>query len=104
MNINNRIKEDIKQQVLENLASEPEIRKIIIFGSFVHSSNPKDIDIAIIQDSNQPYLTLALKYRKLMRNLARKIPLDIIPLKPGNSIHWFLNEINSGELIYERGN
>jgi predicted nucleotidyltransferase len=102
MIVNNEIKEDIKRQIIESLGSESEIRKIIIFGSFIHSVNPKDIDIAIIQESNQPYLTLALKYRKLMRNLARKIPLDIIPLKSNTSIHWFLDEINSGELIYEK--
>jgi predicted nucleotidyltransferase len=102
--MNSEIKKNIKRQVLESLASESEIRKIIIFGSFIHSVNPRDIDIAIIQDSNQSYLTLALKYRKLMRDLSKKIPLDVIPIKFEHSTHWFLNEINSGELIYERRN
>ncbi len=97
-------KKDIKRHVLECLACEAEISKIIIFGSFNHSDNPRDIDIAIFQDSDQSYLTLSLKYRKLMRGLAKIIPLDVIPLRAGHSTHWFLKEIDSGELIYERGN
>jgi predicted nucleotidyltransferase len=104
MYLNNENKEEIKRQVIASLKSELEIQKIIIFGSYLNSDNPKDIDIAIIQDSEQPYLSLALKYRKLMRKLAKRIPLDVIPINSESPANWFLDEINSGELIYERRN
>lgn len=104
MYLDRKNKEEIKRQIVASLKSELEIQKIIIFGSYLNSNNPKDIDIAIIQDSGLTYLSLALKYRKLMRNLAKRIPLDVIPINSESSENWFLDEINSGELIYERRN
>ena len=78
-----------------------EIHKIIIFGSFIDSDNPNDIDIAIIQNSDSNFLVLSLKYRKVLRDLAKKIPLDIVPLKE-NSKGVFMEEIRKGVMIYER--
>jgi predicted nucleotidyltransferase len=78
-----------------------EIHKIIIFGSFIDSDNPSDIDIAIIQNSDSNFLVLSLKYRKVLRDLAKKIPLDIVPLKE-NSKGVFMEEIRKGVMIYER--
>ena len=45
-----------------------------------------------------------MKYRKKTRELARTIPLDIIPLKAGVKDSFFIDEINSWEVIYERAN
>ncbi|MCX8044007.1 MAG: nucleotidyltransferase domain-containing protein [Desulfobacterota bacterium] len=73
-----------------------------MFGSFVHSLNPHDIDIAIFQESDEAYLPLALKYRKKTRHIARRIPLDIIPLKKDAVASPFLSEINKGITVYER--
>ena len=78
-----------------------EINKIILFGSFLKSNNPNDIDIAIIQDSKENYLTLSLRYRKVLRDLSKKIPIDIIPIKNNNN-GVFLDEINKGNIVYER--
>ncbi|GAB1450583.1 hypothetical protein MASR2M47_06390 [Draconibacterium sp.] len=96
-----REKNDIKLQLKDALSNETEISKIIIFGSFLKTKEPNDIDVAIFQDSKEIYLKLAMKYRKLTRDIARILPVDIIPLK-NNSSGNFLNEILSGEIIYER--
>lgn len=60
-------KANLKKYIAEQLSQEPEVEKVIIFGSFLKSNTPNDIDIAIFQNSCQTYLTLALKYRKLLR-------------------------------------
>jgi hypothetical protein len=60
------------------------------------------LDVAIVQDSDENYLPLALKYRKKTRDIARRIALDIIPLKSGVEGGLFMDEIRHGEVIYER--
>ncbi len=94
-------KNHIKYQLKTALSKEVEISKIIIFGSFLKTNNPNDIDVAIFQNSNEIYLNLSMKYRKLTREIAKIIPIDILPLKD-NSTGSFLNEITEGEVIYER--
>ena len=95
-------KESLKKELIQSLKSEKEIKKTMIFGSFLDSEKPNDIDVAVFQDSKETYLTLALKYRKLIREIIRKIPVDIIPIRENFSESSFLSEIEAGELIYER--
>jgi len=97
----NKEKSDIKKKLKEALSNENEVSRIVVFGSFLNSKNPNDIDVAIFQDSKEIYLKLAIKYRRLTREIAKILPIDIIPLK-SNATGIFLNEINSGEVIYER--
>ena len=99
------LSEDKKYNFIEIIKSQlsqfSEISKIVLFGSFVKSSEPNDIDIAIVQNSNDNYLKLSLKYRKVLRDLSKQIPLDIVPIKQGaNGIFFFL--LNKGLVIYER--
>ena len=101
MNLSTELKEHIINIIQTKLSHFSEVSKIILFGSFLKSKNPNDIDIAIIQNSNDNYLTLSLRYRKALRELSKKIPLDIIPIK-NNTHSIFLNEINQGYIIYER--
>ncbi|MGA2093652.1 MAG: nucleotidyltransferase domain-containing protein, partial [Sedimentisphaerales bacterium] len=56
-------KQNLKRELVGCLRTEKEIRRIVIFGSFLNSSDPHDIDVAVFQDSDDQYLTLALKYR-----------------------------------------
>lgn len=63
MTVSSSQKEYIKSQIRERFSSEQEIQKIVLFGSFINSNNPNDIDIAVFQNSNEKYLSLALKYR-----------------------------------------
>ncbi len=95
-------KDSIKRQLVKSLKGEKEIEKVLIFGSFTSSDNPNDIDIIIFQNSNEPYLPLALKYRKKTREIARKIPLDIIPVVSTATLDSFPFDIRQGEVIYEK--
>jgi predicted nucleotidyltransferase len=95
-------KDKIKRLLIELLAGQNEVRKIVIFGSFLKAPEPHDIDVAVFQDSTENYLTLAMKYRRMTRDISQIIPLDIIPIKAGAEEAVFLSEINEGEVIYER--
>lgn len=101
MTVSNDQKERIKAKIREKLSKEQEIQKIVIVGSFTNSNEPNDIDIAIYQNSNEKYLPLAMKYRKLVRDISRLIPIDVLPLK-NEAKGDILNEIEAGETIYER--
>ncbi len=94
-------KNELIREIRDRLSTQNEIYKIVIFGSFNTSDSPADIDIAIFQNSDENYLPLSMKYRKLTREISKRIPIDIIPLKqnPGGS---FMREIEQGEIIYER--
>jgi predicted nucleotidyltransferase len=96
-------KTEIKKRIVDSLRGQKEIEKIIIFGSFAQSDLPNDIDIAVVQDSSENYLTLALKYRKLVRNISKEIAIDVFPILRKNSNLFFTNEVASGEVIYARG-
>ena len=76
--------------IKEKLSQFSEVNKVILFGSFIKSSNPND-----------NFLTLSLKYRKGLRELSKIIPLDIVPIK-ANANSVFLDEINKGQIVYER--
>jgi len=103
MKFSEKQKKNIKIQIKKMLSKEQEIQKIIVFGSFIDSNNPNDIDIAVFQNSNKRYLDLSMKYRKLVRELITIIPYDIIPIQI-NASGSFLNDIESGEIIYEKRN
>lgn len=95
-------KQLLKHRLVSSLKTEPEVCRIVIFGSFATSDDPHDLDVAIFQDSDEKYLPLAMKYRKKTRDIARMIPMDILPLKAGVKGDTFLDEIDRGEVIYER--
>lgn len=97
-----RDKQVLKQQLVACLQSDKSIRKIIVFGSFLDSDQPGDMDVAVFQESRKGYLELALKYRKMIRPVAVKIPVDIFPVRPDAGDTAMLQEIESGEVIYER--
>src|SRR3990170_9120354 len=97
-------KKEVKNKIVNSLKGQKEIERIIIFGSFNKSDSPNDIDIAVVQNSNENYLSLALKYRKLIRNISREIAVDIFPISKKNDNSFFLNEVIRGEVIYARGN
>ncbi len=101
MKFSKKQKEKIKNQIRTILSNEQEIQRVTIFGSFISSESPNDIDIAVFQNSKGEYLDLSMKYRKLMRDLITIIPYDIIPIKI-SATGSFLNDIEAGEIIFER--
>lgn len=104
MKLTQKDKERLKTNIISCLSNEKEVKKIIIFGSFLSSNNPNDIDIAVIQDSLEAYLPLALKYRKKIRPIVSQIPIDVfpVPVKCASEGTCFFTEIASGEIIYEK--
>jgi uncharacterized protein len=102
MRLSEQEKSALKRELVHCLQTEQEVRKIVIFGSFLHTDNPHDLDVAVFQDSTEPYLPLALKYRRKTRAIAQRIALDILPLKFQAQDDPFLAEIAKGEVIYER--
>ena len=99
--MNGANKRELMAQIALALQAAPEVRKVVVFGSFLNSESPNDIDIAVFQESGDAYLPLALKYRRMTKPVSTRLPLDIIPVKPGASGR-FLDEINKGQVIYER--
>ena len=95
-------KQLVKQRLVSSLKTEGEVCRIVIFGSFINSDDPHDMDVAVFQDSDEKYLPLAMKYRRKTRDVARMLPMDILPLKAGVQGETFLDEIERGEVIYER--
>jgi len=104
MQLSNIQKEEFKNEIVSSLRSQPEIERIIVFGSFLKDLNPSDIDIAIFQNSKEKYLSLAMKYRKMVRSISKRIAVDIIPIKSGSTNSFVESEIESGEVIYDKGN
>ena len=96
-------KDELKNRIADALRSQKEINKIVVFGSFLQSDTPNDIDLAVFQNSNENYLSLSLKYRKMIREISRQIPIDVIPIKNDKTNDFILSEIENGEVIYERG-
>jgi hypothetical protein len=95
-------KQLLKQHLVSSLETEEEICRIVVLGSFVTSNDPDDLNVAIFQDSNEKYLPLAMKNRRKTREIARMIPMDIIPVKVNKERGTFGDEIERGEVIYER--
>ena len=102
MTLSDSDKSAIKSEIVECLVSEEEVTRIVVFGSFVHSASPHDVDIAVFQNSGDKYLPLALKYRRDVRPVSRQIPVDIFPVRDDVDDDPFLLEINHGEVIYDR--
>lgn len=97
-------KEKIISTIKDKLCAEPEVQKIVIFGSFIKEGVPNDIDIAVYQSSDKNYLLLALKYRKLLRDICKQVAIDVLPLKYGLYDEFTRSEIENGEDIFERRN
>jgi uncharacterized protein len=102
MNIKGAAKERLKREIIEQLIEFPEIQKVVIFGSFLFSDEPNDLDIAVFQDSDENYYPLAMKYRKKLRSIANRIPIDVVPIRKNPENATFLKEIENGEILYER--
>ena len=95
-------KQELKKQLVSSLKDEEDIRKVVIFGSFLTSDSPKDMDVAVFQESSEGYIKLAMKYRKMTRAVSKRIPIDIFPVRPNAGDASILSEIENGEVVYEK--
>ena len=101
MKLTSQEKESLKKELAACFKDEPEVKKVVVFGSFITADSPNDLDVAVFQDSNESYLPLAMKYRRITRFLSKKIPLDILPLKVG-ATGIMMDEVSRGDVIYEK--
>jgi uncharacterized protein len=93
----------LKRDLVNALGGDEQVEKIVVFGSFIYSPTPHDMDIAVFCNSNDDYLTLALTFRKKLRSLSKIIPIDLLPITiPFNPASAFMSEINKGEVVYEK--
>ena len=95
-------KQELKKQLVSTFKYEKDIRKIVIFGSFLSSDSPQDMDVAVFQESSEGYIKLAMKYRKMTRVVSKKIPIDIFPIRSNADDASILSEIENGEVVYEK--
>jgi predicted nucleotidyltransferase len=96
-------KNKLRQDLVSALQEDEQVEKIVIFGSFMHTATPHDMDVAVFCNSSDDYLTLALALRKKLRSLSRIIPIDLLPITvPYDPTSLFLQEINQGEVVYEK--
>jgi len=95
-------KQELKRALVASLKAEKGIQKVVVFGSFLTSNDPIDMDVAVFQDSAEGYVKLAMRYRKLTRAISKKIPVDIFPVRPDAETNSMLTEIGYGEVVYER--
>ena len=95
-------KNKIRQFLVDAMKDDPEIREIIVFGSFLHSDNPGDIDVAVRGTFHKGYLETAIRLRKKVHHIAKILPVDIIPIQEDAPQNPFMQEIRKGEVIYER--
>ena len=102
MNLKAATKEMLKKEIVDRLSEFPEVQKVVIFGSFLNSDDAHDLDIAVFQDSDESYYPLAMKYRRTLRAVATKISIDVIPIRPSPEKEPFMQEIQNGEVLYER--
>jgi uncharacterized protein len=102
MTLSSDERERLKREVAKRLSAEPEVRRVVVFGSFVTSPTPHDLDVAVFQESDEDYLSLALKYRRLLRSVAATIPVDVLPLRAREAVGEFLKDVERGEVVYVR--
>lgn len=96
-------KQHICRQLQSTFVDDSKVEKIIVFGSFVTSDTPHDLDLAVFCNSSDDYLTLALALRKKLRGISSIIPIDLVPIAmPYDSSAAFMQEINKGEVVYEK--
>lgn len=94
-------KSELLREVSRCLRPATEVRKVVVFGSFLSSDSPNDMDVAVFVDGGISYLDIAMKLRRLAEPVARWIPLDIIPVRP-DAKGAILDAIAQGTVVYER--
>lgn len=94
-------KSQLLSEVSRCLRPADEVRKVVVFGSFLRSDSPNDMDVAVFVDGGLSYLDIAVKLRRLAEPVARRIPLDIVPIRP-DAKGAILDEIAQGTVVYER--
>jgi len=104
------ITEDLIKYVVNNIVSEIQPEKIILFGSYAKGDFGKDsdLDLLIIKGGKEPSRMLRRKVDALLRG--RKFPVDLFVRKP-EEVEWNIKAKNpfylkhifkDGKVVYEK--
>jgi predicted nucleotidyltransferase len=97
--------------IVQRIASNPQVRRIILFGSYAspdHTPNPdSDIDLLVIMDTPAPPAERILAISSLLR--PRPFPMDILVRTPQEMYallergdDFFLEITKQGKVLFER--
>jgi uncharacterized protein len=97
--------------IVTRIAANSQVKKIILFGSYVNLSGmptpDSDIDILIIMDTSMSQTERILSISRLLR--PRPFPMDILIRTPGeitklleNGDDFFQDIMAHGKVLYER--
>lgn len=96
-------RENIYLRIGNALASDPEIRSVRVFGSFLDGDDPQDVDLAVKTSSTSPWLEQALALKKRLRFLRLPLPVDILPMQEfPEDPHPLAKAIRNGKVLFER--
>ena len=104
---------DLINEIIQKLAGQVDLEKIILFGSQATGKTDEysDIDILIIAPSQERPLDRRLRVRRLLYDLNKKIGLDILFYTPEEA-EFFMQEpssflchiLDTGIVVYDRQN
>ena len=96
------------KQVIDTLHKNPDVKKIILFGSLASGEVgiKSDLDLLVIQDTDKPFLT---RSRMIMQQLNPCVAIDILVYTPEefmkmqNEPNSFIrNILRKGRVVYEK--
>jgi predicted nucleotidyltransferase len=93
-------KERIYATLADHFRKYPEIKRVIVFGSFVSQEDPNDLDLAVFSENTEDYLVIALRLRRQLRALHLPLPVDLIPIHCQAEPSLFLSSIEEGKVVY----
>jgi predicted nucleotidyltransferase len=110
IDIRDRIPEEVIRELVAQIASEFQPKRIILFGSYAYG-NPRpesDVDLLVIMDTPLSEIEQALQIR---RKIKPRFGVDLLVYKPARLEDrvrlgdWFLREITErGSIVYESAN
>jgi len=106
-----RYRRDLEQSVrnvVDRLSQIPEVEQIVLFGSYANGRRDllTDLDIAVVMDSDQPFLQRCVQLRQLVDVT---VDLDLLVYTPDEwrqnaGKPFFKNIVSTGKMLYEKPN
>jgi predicted nucleotidyltransferase len=99
-------KQEIKQKIKEAVENDPlknDIKKVSIFGSYIHGDFKSDSDVDVLIEFTPTASIGFFKLAQIQRNMANFTNREVDLLTPEAISKYFREEvINEAETIYEK--
>ena len=99
------LKEGLKETT-RRLSHFPEVKKIILFGSYLEGRRDllTDLDILVVMETDEDFLT---RMKRIYQALDSKVDIDVLAYTPGEleklKDRGFIKKVlREGEIIYKR--